>query len=81
MLVLQWMTFALNLLVFNSLSSVLDGGSIVKVKYDIGIAILKLHVIFCRQKALSIYSGDNIYFQLNLKIEIENKGENYRRCI
>lgn len=47
----------------------------------IGIAILKLHVIFCRQKALSIYSGDSIHYQFSLKIEIENKEENYRSSI
>jgi len=45
------------------------------------IAILKLHIIFCKQKAQSTYSGDNIYYQFNPKIEIENEGENYRRSI
>lgn len=45
------------------------------------IAILKLHIIFCKQKVQSMYSGDNICYQFNPKIEIENEGENYRRNI
>lgn len=65
---------------FSSLSNVLDADCIVKVKND-RITILKLPVIFCKQKAPSIYSGDDICYQFNPKIEIENEGENYRKNI
>lgn len=37
------------------------------------IANLKLHVIFPKQKAQSVYFGDSICYQFNPKIEIESE--------
>lgn len=54
---------------------------LLRLNMTVKIAILKLHIIFCKQKVQSMYSGDNICYQFNPKIEIENEGENYRRNI